>query len=93
MRLFHYPETQKGHNYLRCTKRKNPCSAKILLVEEIITSEIQKEIQKFLCQTIGSNWMIAENAKRSAIGSPIVYAFFVDSAKADISLLDSKIGS
>jgi DNA invertase Pin-like site-specific DNA recombinase len=34
-------ETQKGHNYLRCTKRKNPCSQKYTR-EEIITSEIQK---------------------------------------------------
>ena len=30
-------ETQKGHNYLRCTKRKNPCSQKYTR-EEIITS-------------------------------------------------------
>jgi len=38
-------ETQKGHNYLRCMKRKNPCSQKYTR-EEIITSEIQKEIKK-----------------------------------------------
>ena len=33
-------ETQKGHNYLRCTKRKNPCEQKYVR-EEIITSQIK----------------------------------------------------
>ena len=32
-------EQQKGHNYLRCTKRKNPCEQKYVR-EEIITSQI-----------------------------------------------------
>ena len=45
-------ETQKGHNYLRCTKRKNPCSQKYTR-EEIITSQIKEEIKKFLCHSIG----------------------------------------
>src|SRR3989339_2141049 len=55
-------ETQKGHNYLRCTKRKNPCSQKYTR-EEIITSEIQKEIKKVSLPLDWANWMIAENEK------------------------------
>ncbi|MBP9714864.1 MAG: recombinase family protein, partial [Candidatus Pacebacteria bacterium] len=55
-------ETQKGHNYLRCTKRKNPCSQKYTR-EEIITSEIQKEIKKVSLPDDWAKWMIAENAK------------------------------
>ncbi|PIZ55429.1 hypothetical protein COY24_00485, partial [Candidatus Uhrbacteria bacterium CG_4_10_14_0_2_um_filter_41_21] len=38
-------ETQKGHNYLRCTKRKNPCSQRYAR-EDAITSQIKKEIKK-----------------------------------------------
>ncbi|MBP6856776.1 MAG: recombinase family protein [Candidatus Pacebacteria bacterium] len=82
-------ETQKGHNYLRCTKRKNPCSQKYTR-EEIITSEIQNEIKKVSLPDDWTKWMIAENTKdrQSEVQSSTL---FVDSAKADISLLDSKI--
>ena len=66
-------EQQKGHNYLRCTKRKNPCSQKYIR-EELITSQIQKEIKKVSLPLDWTKWMIAENEK-SAIGSPIEYAF------------------
>ncbi|MFH1283842.1 MAG: zinc ribbon domain-containing protein, partial [bacterium] len=38
-------ETQKGHNYLRCTKRKNPCSQRYAR-EDVITSQIREEIKK-----------------------------------------------
>jgi len=48
-------ETQKGHNYLRCTKRKNPCSQKYTR-EEIITSQIQQEIKKV---SLSSSWVDA----------------------------------
>ncbi len=82
-------ETQKGHNYLRCTKRKNPCSQKYTR-EEIITSEIQKEIKKVSLPDDWTNWMIAENAKdrQSEVQSSTLFA---DNTKAEISLLDSKI--
>ncbi len=82
-------ETQKGHNYLRCTKRKNPCSQKYTR-EEIITSEINKEIKKVSLPDDWAKWMIAENAKdrQSEIQSSTLFA---DNTKAEISLLDSKI--
>src|SRR3989338_3294140 len=82
-------ETQKGHNYLRCTKRKNPCSQKYTR-EELITSQIQNEIKKFSLPLDWLSWMIEENKKyqSSEIQSSTL---FVDSTKADISLLDSKI--
>ena len=82
-------ETQKGHNYLRCTKRKNPCSQKYTR-EEIITSEIQKEIKKVSLPDDWAKWMLEENRKdmnREAQSSTL----FADNTKADISLLDSKI--
>jgi len=82
-------ETQKGHNYLRCTKRKNPCTQKYVR-EEIITSQIQEEIKKVSLPDDWAKWMIAENAKdrQSEVQSSTLFA---DNTKADISLLDSKI--
>jgi len=45
-------ETQKGHNYLRCTKRKNSCTQKYVR-EEIVTSQIKEEIKKV---SLSSAW-------------------------------------
>ncbi len=82
-------ETQKGHNYLRCTKRKNSCSQKYTR-EEIITSEIQKEIKKVSLPDDWAKWMLAENEKDKLVEAQSS-TLFADSTKADISLLDSKI--
>ena len=82
-------ETQKGHNYLRCTKRKNPCSQKYTR-EEIITSEIQKEIKKVSLPDDWASWMLAENGKDKLVEAQSSM-LFADATKADISLLDSKI--
>ena len=82
-------EQQKGHNYLRCTKRKNPCNQKYVR-EEIITSQIKEEIKKVSLPLDWLSWMIEENKKdqSSEIQSS---ELFVDSVKSDISLLESKI--
>ncbi|MGH9856879.1 MAG: recombinase family protein, partial [Acidobacteriota bacterium] len=82
-------ETQKGHNYLRCTKRKNPCSQKYTR-EEIITSEIHKEIKKVSLPDDWASWMLAENEKDKLVEAQSS-TLFADSTKAGISLLDSKI--
>src|SRR3989339_926736 len=82
-------ETQKGHNYLRCTKRKNPCAQKYTR-EEIITSEIQKEIKKVYLPDDWASWMLAENEK-DKLSEAQSSTLFADNTKADISLLDSKI--
>jgi site-specific DNA recombinase len=82
-------ETQKGHNYLRCTKRKNPCSQKYTR-EEIITSQIQKEIKKVSLPDDWTKWMLVENRK-DILSEAQSSTLFADNTKADISLLDSKI--
>ena len=48
-------ETQKGHNYLRCTKRKNPCSQRYTR-EEVITSQAKEKIKKV---SLSSAWVNA----------------------------------
>lgn len=82
-------EQQKGHNYLRCTKRKNPCTQRYVR-EELITSQIQEEIKKVSLPLDWTQWMIAENDKdrQSEVQSSTLFA---DNIKAKISLLDSKI--
>ncbi len=82
-------EQQKGHNYLRCTKRKNPCSQKYVR-EELITSQIQEEIKKVSLPLDWTEWMIAENAKdrQSEVQSSEIFSQKIQN---EISLLDSKI--
>ncbi len=82
-------ETQKGHNYLRCTKRKNPCDQKYVR-EEIITSQIQNEIKKVSLPDDWIKWMIEENRKDQSSEIQLS-TLFADNTKAEISLLDSKI--
>jgi len=82
-------ETQKGHNYLRCTKRKNPCAQKYVR-EEIITSQIKENIKKVSLPLDWTKWMIEENRKDQSteIQSSEIFS---QSTKDEISLLDSKI--
>src|SRR3990167_1582693 len=82
-------ETQKGHNYLRCTKRKNPCAQKYVR-EEIITSQIQENIKKVSLPLDWAKWMIEENEKdqSSAVQSSEIFS---QKTKEEISLLDTKV--
>jgi hypothetical protein len=58
--------------------------------EEIITSEIQKEIKKVSLPDDWASWMLAENRK-DILSEAQSSTLFADNTKADISLLDSKI--
>ena len=82
-------EEQKGHHYLRCTKRKNPCTQPYMR-EELITSQIQNEIKKVSLPLDWAKWMIEENTKdqSSEIQSSEIFS---QKTKDEISLLDSKI--
>jgi len=46
-------ETQKGHNYLRCTKRKGPCTQRYAR-EDLISEQIIEEIAKV---SISPDWI------------------------------------
>ena len=82
-------EKQKCYHYLRCTKRKNPCSQPYIR-EEIITSQIAEHIKKISLPLDWANWMIAENEKdrQSENQSSEIFS---QATKDDISLLDTKI--
>jgi DNA invertase Pin-like site-specific DNA recombinase len=58
-------ETQKGHNYLRCTKRKIRCSQRYTR-EEIISGQIREKIQKVSLCSAWVNASIAQFKKEKS---------------------------
>ena len=52
-------ETQKGHNYLRCTKRMTVCSQKYLR-EETLTVQIASLLERVSLPDETADWMVAE---------------------------------
>jgi len=52
-------ETQKGHNYYRCTKKKQTCSQKYIR-EELLAEQISNLIQKVSLPSAWTKKMIAE---------------------------------
>ena len=82
-------ETQKGHNYLRCTKRKNPCQQRYIR-EEIITSQINEAIQKISLPDDWADKMLneLENDKNDSAQSSI---FFAQKTANEIKTVDDKL--
>jgi hypothetical protein len=75
-------------NYLRCTKRKNPCLQRYVR-EEIITSQIKENIKKVSLPLDWLKWMIEENAKDQSSENQSS-EIFSQKIQKEISLLDSK---
>ncbi len=57
-------ETQKGHNYYRCTKKKIKCSQKYIR-EEILSQQISEIIQKVSLFPSCADWIIQELEKQN----------------------------
>jgi site-specific DNA recombinase len=55
-------ETQKGHDYLRCTKRKGPCSQRYVRAEAV-HEQIQAAISSCSMGEADADWLIAEIEK------------------------------
>ena len=55
-------ETQKGHNYYRCTKKRGKCSQSYIR-EEVLADQINKQIQKVSLPPSWADKMIAELEK------------------------------
>ena len=82
-------ETQKGHNYLRCTKRKNPCSQRYVR-EDAITSSIQNELQKVSLPDDWADWMTGELEKEkneTAQSSEL----FAQKTRNEVTAIDEKL--
>jgi len=52
-------ETQKGHNYYRCTKKKNPCSQKYVR-EEVLTEQVKNFLQKVFLSSQDTDKVLCE---------------------------------
>ncbi len=55
-------ETHKGHNYYRCTKKKDNCSQKYIR-EELLAEQISNIIQKVSLPSAWTKKMISELGK------------------------------
>ena len=82
-------ETQKGHNYLRCTKRKNPCSQKYAR-EDAITSQIREEIKKVSLSSAWANASIAEFEKEK-IEIAQAESSFAQKARNELVEIETKL--
>jgi len=56
-------ETQKGHNYYRCTKKKGICQEKHYLREEKLIEQIKNYLQKVSLSSQDTNKVLAELEK------------------------------
>ena len=82
-------ETKKGHNYLRCTKRKGPCSQKYVR-EEAMTTLIQAELKKVSLSGVVANWLIAKVEKEKADDNK-VSGIHIQKVNDEIVSVDSKL--
>ena len=82
-------ETQKGHNYLRCTKRKNRCSQRYAR-EDAITSQIREEIKKVSLSSAWANASIAELEKEK-METAQSSELFAQKIKFEIVSVDEKL--
>ncbi|OGE77133.1 MAG: hypothetical protein A3A83_04480 [Candidatus Doudnabacteria bacterium RIFCSPLOWO2_01_FULL_48_57] len=81
-------ETQKGHNYYRCTKKKIACSQKYIR-EELLSENISKELQKVSLSETAKAAMLTELLKdeeQTKLVSP-----FAQNLKTEIQGLEEKL--
>ena len=88
-RCFITTEQQKGHNYLRCTKRKGVCSQKYVR-EEVITAKMQEELRKNSLTDDVANWLIAEVEKEKNENDQTTN-LQTQKVSAEIAAVDSKL--
>ena len=82
-------EQQKGHNYLRCTKRKGVCNQKYVR-EEIITSQMQDELKKVSLADEVFDWLIAEVEKEKTENGQVT-DLQKQKVNTEIATIDTKL--
>ncbi len=82
-------ETQKGHNYLRCTKRKTACSQRYAR-EDAIAEQIATEIQKVSLPDDCADWMLAELEKEKNEKAQSS-RFFAQKIEGELKEIDEKL--
>ena len=82
-------ETQKGHNYYRCTKKKIPCSQKYVR-EEMLDEQISKILQKVSLPNSWTKKMIVELDKEKQEKEQTDFSF-VQNLKSQIKECKDKL--
>jgi len=82
-------ETQKGHNYYRCTKKRIPCSQKYIR-EENLAEQISKILQKVFLPSAWAKNMISELDKQKE-ESVQAGAVFAQNLKSQIKECEEKL--
>ena len=82
-------EQQKGHNYLRCTKRKGVCSQKYVR-EEIITVKMQEELKKYSLADDVADWLIAE-VEKDRVTDSVSSDLHIGKVNSEITIIDTKL--
>jgi DNA invertase Pin-like site-specific DNA recombinase len=83
-------ETQKGHNYYRCTKKKGPCPEKHFLREEILIEQIKHYLQKVSLSSQDMEKVLAElekDEKQAKEQTKII----VQNLKAELGQIEQKL--
>ncbi|MDO8664922.1 MAG: recombinase zinc beta ribbon domain-containing protein, partial [Candidatus Liptonbacteria bacterium] len=83
-------ETQKGHNYYRCTKKKDKQCSQKYIREEILARQISDEIQKVSLPPAWAEWMLAELNKEESEAAQ-AGAVFAQNLKDKIKELEGKL--
>src|ERR1035437_4565807 len=82
-------EQQKGHNYLRCTKRKGVCSQKYVR-EEAMTKMIREELQKVSLPDDVADWLIAE-VEKDRLTDSSSSSLQIGKVNSEITAIDIKL--
>ena len=82
-------ETQKGHNYLRCTKRVSPCTQKYVR-EEIVSEQVDRAISDVSLDAAIADAMAAElESERAA--SAHAEAATIEATKVALAVCEKQI--
>lgn len=83
-------ETQKGHNYYRCTKKRDKKCSQKYIREEVLAQEVSNEIQKVSLPPAWAEWMLTEMNKEEAEAAQSG-AVFAQNLKDKIKELEGKL--
>ena len=83
-------ETQKGHNYYRCTKKRDKKCSQKYIREEVLAEEVANELQKVSLSSAWAEWMLNELNKEE-VEAAQSGAVFAQNLKDKIKELEGKL--
>ena len=83
-------EKQKGHNYYRCTKKKEPCQEKHYLREESLAKQIKTFLQKVSLSSRDTKKVLAE-LEKDGVREREESAAIVQNLKTQLTEIETKL--